>query len=390
MSQRTPLAILALIALFMQAGCYLITPVRRGGGGDDDDDQVANDDDAVGDDDDAVGDDDDDSIPDGDDDDTTPPHGDDDDDDTPPPVSGPLCDIADEFECGVSNSGNNSGSSIEDTWAQCVNYGAGYTGGEAVFEWQAASSGSVTVNLNWSDSGADLDLFVLSSCESSNTCLGESSSTNVGESVTVNVSAGNWYYIVVDGWEASATSFTLTTNEDCSGGPVGDDDDDDDTPSGGEYGPPNDWFHTTTLPPGLSGTGWNNGQTPPNFTFIDQNGDQVELYQFYGKVIMLDVFAEWCGPCNEMAPEGEQIWNSHPDIVVLAVMEENSWGGTAGATDAARWESTHSLSHPILGDTSQMLLPQISAYPSFWAIDRTMTIADADFWPSQSYLNSLL
>jgi hypothetical protein len=36
------------------------------------------------------------------------------------------------------------------------------------------------------------------------------------------------------------------------------------------------------------------------------------------------------------------------------------------------------------------MLPQISAYPSYWAIDTTMTIRDADFWPSLSYLQSLL
>jgi cytochrome oxidase Cu insertion factor (SCO1/SenC/PrrC family) len=41
----------------------------------------------------------------------------------------------------------------------------------------------------------------------------------------------------------------------------------------------------------LCGTGV--GDLACNFTLQDQNGDEVELYQFTGKVILLDLFAEW-------------------------------------------------------------------------------------------------
>jgi hypothetical protein len=76
---------------------------------------------------------------------------------------------------------------------------------------------------------------------------------------------------------------------------VGDDDVGDDDSGGNDYGPPNNWWHADTgdVPPGLQGTGFDNGDTAYNFTLMDQNGDQVELYQFYGKVIVLDVFTYW-------------------------------------------------------------------------------------------------
>ena len=76
---------------------------------------------------------------------------------------------------------------------------------------------------------------------------------------------------------------------------VGDDDMGDDDGGGNEYGPPNSWWHADTgdVPPGLQGTGFDNGDIAHNFTLMDQNGDQVELYQFYGKVIVLDVFTYW-------------------------------------------------------------------------------------------------
>jgi hypothetical protein len=61
------------------------------------------------------------------------------------------------------------------------------------------------------------------------------------------------------------------------------------------YGPENDWWHASAsdVPEGLTGTGWGVGDTAHNFTFIDQNGDEVELYQFYGRVVLLDLFADW-------------------------------------------------------------------------------------------------
>lgn len=71
--------------------------------------------------------------------------------------------------------------------------------------------------------------------------------------------------------------------------------DDSDTLGGGEYGPENTWWHASNsdVPEDLEGTGYNAGDTAYNFTLNDQFGDEVELYQFFGQVILLDVYAEW-------------------------------------------------------------------------------------------------
>jgi len=61
------------------------------------------------------------------------------------------------------------------------------------------------------------------------------------------------------------------------------------------YGPENSWYHVMDdqIPGDLAGTGYSQGDIAHNFTMVDQFGDDVELYQFYGQVIVLDVFAEW-------------------------------------------------------------------------------------------------
>ena len=60
------------------------------------------------------------------------------------------------------------------------------------------------------------------------------------------------------------------------------------------YGPENSWYHATEDEvPSVSDCGVRAGDTVCNFTMVDQYGDEVELYQFTGKVIVLDIYAEW-------------------------------------------------------------------------------------------------
>lgn len=66
-------------------------------------------------------------------------------------------------------------------------------------------------------------------------------------------------------------------------------------PEPAEYGPENSWWHALEddVPGDLAGTGYREGDIAYNFTARDQFGDEVELYQFHGQVIVLDLFAEW-------------------------------------------------------------------------------------------------
>src|SRR5687768_2227270 len=84
--------------------------------------------------------------------------------------------------------------------------------------------------------------------------------------------------------------------------------------SSGGAGQPSEWVApentwTVTPPPAtLEAQGYGEGDVIPDFRLVDQHGDEVSLWQFYGNVILLDVSTIWCGPCQQLALETEHTW----------------------------------------------------------------------------------
>ena len=174
----------------------------------------------------------------------------------------------------------------------------------------------------------------------------------------------------------------------------GDDDDaandddsvgDDDDAGCDEYGPENEWWHACTqdIPEGLSGTGFGTGQIASNFTLLDQFGNDVELYQFYGKIIVLDVFAQWCGPCQENAPHGQDLWEQGGgEVIMLGSMLQNDVSSPPSTKDVATWAEAFGLEHPVLADTPEFNSPYVvTGFPTYIVIDREMNIVNDDLWP---------
>lgn len=57
-----------------------------------------------------------------------------------------------------------------------------------------------------------------------------------------------------------------------------------------------------------------------NAVFTDLDGNVVDLDQFEGKLVLIDFWESWCGPCLQVFPAMEDLRNEFPDqFEVLAV-----------------------------------------------------------------------
>src|SRR4030043_1134390 len=79
----------------------------------------------------------------------------------------------------------------------------------------------------------------------------------------------------------------------------------------------------------LSLTFWNmasanKGSLAPDFTLNDLCGKKVTLSQFRGKVVILNFWSIWCGPCLAEMPSLNKLYLEFKDrgLVVIAVAED--------------------------------------------------------------------
>ena len=63
-----------------------------------------------------------------------------------------------------------------------------------------------------------------------------------------------------------------------------------------------------------------------NFTLKDVNGNEVKLSSFKGKVILLDFWATWCGPCKIEIPWFNEFHRKYKDrgLVVIGISADDT------------------------------------------------------------------
>lgn len=112
------------------------------------------------------------------------------------------------------------------------------------------------------------------------------------------------------------------------------------------------------------------GPKAANFKLESLGGAMVTLDQFAGKVVFLNIWATWCGPCREEMPSMETLYNEfmgNKDFVMLAVSQD-----VKGRTAVAPYVAKNGYHFTVLLDPENKVgsLYDVSGVPETFIIDR--------------------
>ncbi len=146
--------------------------------------------------------------------------------------------------------------------------------------------------------------------------------------------------------------------------------------------PPSNTWPAASPPNDLIATGWLPGETVPDARLVDQHGDTVSLWQFYGNIVLVDVSTMWCAPCRDLAAEVEQTQTDYTarGFVYETVLSQDVEGSPPDVEDLNLWADAYGIStSPVAsdatGEIAAVLTPN-DVYPVLVLVGRDLTVAE--------------
>jgi peroxiredoxin len=107
----------------------------------------------------------------------------------------------------------------------------------------------------------------------------------------------------------------------------------------------------------------------PGFTLSDLTGKPVSLSDYKGKVVLLNIWATWCGPCKREIPSLDKLYQlkKNKGFEILAVSVDRT-----STSSVASFVSNYQMSFPVLHDTRGEVARKYraNAIPKSFLLDR--------------------
>jgi thiol-disulfide isomerase/thioredoxin len=110
----------------------------------------------------------------------------------------------------------------------------------------------------------------------------------------------------------------------------------------------------------------------PVFRVRDLDGREISPASLRGKVVIVNFWATWCGPCRAEIPDLVALQEKYKDTLQVIGISEDE----AGVDVVKRFASEHGVNYPVAMTTPEIekLYPGISALPTSFILDRESRI----------------
>lgn len=90
----------------------------------------------------------------------------------------------------------------------------------------------------------------------------------------------------------------------------------------------------------------------PNFTVETADGEEVSLHDFFGKPIVMNFWASWCGPCKMELPDFQEAYEKYGEEIIFLMV--NMTDGTRETKETAmEYMKDAGYALPVYYDTAQ-------------------------------------
>ena len=117
--------------------------------------------------------------------------------------------------------------------------------------------------------------------------------------------------------------------------------------------------------------------TAPDFKMLNMDGEEVRLSDFWGKPIVLNFWATWCGPCKMEMPYIDEAYQQYGDDVVFLLVNLTD-GSRDTVESATAFVEKEGYSFPIYFDVEYdgVYTYGINAIPTTYFIDENGVLYD--------------